>query len=292
MNKVMLFVLFVIVMGGCSNVSEESKSSLGKVTEEDRGEGFLNENQAVKSEQSASTAEDNSKTISELRKVIYNADLAVQVKNYETTVKEIQAEVEKKKGYIVDSNTYRDGEEGALEGSVTVRIPENAFHSFIETVEKGSMKVMNRSISGQDVTEEFVDLESRLKSKQVVEKRLLDFMGKAEKTEDLLKISTDLANVQEEIEQLKGRMNYLQNQVDLATITIQIVEQSVSVPHLQNEGLNTWDKTKKQFMDSVNFILAAGSGLIVFFLGNIPVFLVVGLVIALIVIFIRKKKRK
>ncbi|NBJ71147.1 MULTISPECIES: DUF4349 domain-containing protein [Clostridia] len=74
-----------------------------------------------------------------------------------------------------------------------------------------------------------MDLESWLHSKKVVEKRLLAFIEQAAKTEDLLNISADLAKVQEEIEQITGRMNYLQNKADLATVHIEVRENDVSL---------------------------------------------------------------
>jgi len=102
---------------------------------------------------------------------------------------------------------------------------------------------VDSSITGQDVTEEYIDLESRLKSKQAVESRF-SFMEQAEKTEDLLAISKDLAKVQEEIETIKGRMNYLENKADLATVTISIEENKVEVKNLGDSQLKTWEKNK------------------------------------------------
>ncbi len=122
------------------------------------------------------------------------------------------------------------------------------------------MKVHQRNVSGSDVSEEYVDLESRLKSKRTVESRLLEFMQKATTTEDLLKISSDLARVQEEIEQITGRIKYLDNQVDYSTIIITINENNINVPELTNKDLNTWEKIKKQFMTSINLLLAGLSG--------------------------------
>ncbi len=93
--------------------------------------------------------------------------------------------------------------------------------------------MLQRNISGDDVTEEYVDLESRLKSKRVVEERLISFMNNAEKTEDLLKISEDLAEVQEEIETIEGRKKFLENQTSLSTIIITLYENKVTVPSLK-----------------------------------------------------------
>lgn len=221
------------------------------------------------------------------RKIIYTANLMIEVKDFQKTLNEIQNQVSDRGGYIVESNMYGDSEDESTNGQITARIPQNQFREFIQLVEDGSSEVLESSISGQDVTEEYIDLESRLKSKHVVEKRLLSFMEKAEKTEDLLTISEDLAKVQGEIEGITGQMKYLQNKSDLATVTIQIQENNVKI---SNE-LNTWGKTKQQFLESINFLINTLSGLIVFLIGNLPTIIVLGL-IGLVVFLIVRKSRK
>jgi hypothetical protein len=134
-----------------------------------------------------------------------------------------------------------------------------------------------------------VDLESRVKSKRAVEERLLDFMSKAQKTDDLLKISADLAKVQEEIEVMVGKMKYLENQTSFSTIELLMVENRVVVPEIESKELNTWEKTKKQLATSTNSLLATGSALVVFFLGNLPVLLILG-VIGYMVFWIIKRR--
>ncbi len=127
---------------------------------------------------------------------------------------------------------------------MTVRIPAKQFQSFLTILDEGNMKVQEKAVSGEDVTEQYVDLTARLEAKEVVEKRLLSFMEKAEKTEDLLKISADLAEVQEEIEQLTGKIKYLENQSDFATIDLFIKENNTSLPSVQNESASTWEKNE------------------------------------------------
>src|SRR5699024_10408113 len=135
------------------------------------------------------------------------------------TFNDLDEEITELDGYIVDSNINEDEEEGSKNGHITARIPQEDFKSFIKTVEEGSSKVLENSTSGEDVTEEYVDLESRLKSKEVVEDRVLAVVGEADKTGDLLNISNGLAEVQEEIEALKGQINYLDDKSDLATVS-------------------------------------------------------------------------
>nr|WP_284143303.1 DUF4349 domain-containing protein [Metabacillus flavus] len=228
----------------------------------------------AETEQAASDNKEQALQTPSNRKIIYTADMVIEVKDFDKAYQNIQHEAQSAGGYVVSTSSNVSGEESGLnEGTMTLRIPQDKFSGFLSSMEKGAYKIVQKNISGQDVTEEFVDLESRLKAKEAVEARLLEFMKKAEKTGDLLAISKDLSAVQQEIEQLKGRMKYLQNQTDLSTITIQLSETKVVVPGVKNQDLNTWEKTQKQFMNSVNALLYAGSALIIFFAGNLLVWI-------------------
>ncbi|GGM33906.1 hypothetical protein GCM10011351_19820 [Paraliobacillus quinghaiensis] len=212
---------------------------------------------------------------SDNRKIIYNANLDVEVKNYQEAIRHIEQEINAKNGYIVSSESY-NYEEDIQEGNITARIPQEHFQAFLDIVEQGDMKITHKRVSGEDVTEQYIDLESRLNSKKVVEERLLAFMENAEKTEDLLKISNDLADVQEEIERITGQLNYLENKSDFATVTMHIREKRVDL--VQNEDLNTWEKTQEQLKRSFNYLLTTGSALIVFMIGNLPVLIILGVI--------------
>jgi hypothetical protein len=223
--------------------------------------------------------------------VIYQADLQLKVKKFEQTVQSLEEKAVKYGGYISQSNVAREGKE-QISGTLTIRVPQKYFQTFLHDAEGEAVEVLQRNISGQDVTEEYVDLESRLKSKRVVEERLLTFMKNAAKTEDLLKISADLAVVQEEIETIEGKMKYLENQTSLSTVTISLYESKVIVPEIDKDQLNTWEKTKKQFMKSTNMLLAFMSGLVVFIIGNLPILIVLGILIIFGFILFKKGKTR
>ncbi len=224
------------------------------------------------------------------RMIIHTAHLQIQVKDFNKSQLNIENKVAEYGGYIVESDIYRENDE-QLSGRMTVRIPEKHFQKFLTDTEEEAAEVLARNVSGQDVTEQYVDLESRLTSKRAVEDRLLAFMEDAEKTEDLLKISKDLATVQEDIEVIVGKMNYLENQSAYSTIEISMHEDRIIIPELDNKDLNTWEKTKKQLATSLNFLLTAGSGLIVFFIGNLPVIILL-LVIGIVSYFIIRRRKK
>lgn len=294
-------LMFIFLLGGCSGgmSQEDSKmSSEGDMNSASDMEnvsediGFSEDEKQVadageKSKAEGQASQETGEAAAQ-RMVIFNAEMDIRVDNFEKARNALEQKAKAYNGYIVQSNSNRyDGEQQS--GTMTFRIPQEHFNAFLNDAEGLSVQVNNRHVSGQDVTEEYVDLESRLKSKKAVEARLLDFMKQAQKTEDLLKISSDLADVQEQIEQIAGRKKFLENQTALSTVTITLQENEVPVPKIDNDKLNTWQKIKKQFADNINFLLAAGSGIVVFLIGNLPILLIAGGIIAVIIFYIRRK---
>lgn len=291
---IFLITGILVVLAACSsdeasyeNKSDDSSSDkeVSNVVSSDAdGEA---ENEAVTEEEtSESTTETPVATTA--RMIIHQASLSVNVKELAKAQSNIEKKVELYGGYIVESNVYQEDEQSSS-GKMIVRIPEKNFEKFLLDAEGEAAEVLERNVTGQDVTEQYVDLQSRVKSKRAVEERLLDFMSKAQKTEDLLKISADLSEVQEEIEVMVGKMKYLENQTSFSTIELSMYENRVVVPEIESKELNTWEKTKKQLATSTNSLLSAGSALIVFFIGNLPVLLLLG-AIGFIVFWIIKRR--
>jgi hypothetical protein len=302
---VLLFMIpfFIIVACSASNSDQDPddkatiNSSESSIDMDQAGESFTegelvntddNKHIANPSVEESESFAGESYELDTSRMIIHTAHLQIQVKDFGKTQHNIENKVSEYDGYVVESNVYRESDE-RISGHMTVRIPEKHFQKFLTDTEGQAVEVLERNVSGQDVTEQYVDLESRLKSKRAVEERLLTFMNKAEKTEDLLKISKDLATVQEDIEVIVGKMNYLDNQSAYSTIEISMHEDQIVIPELDNKDLDTWEKTKKQLATSLNFLLATGSGLIVFSIGNLPIIILLFIIGA--VIYFRIKSR-
>lgn len=292
LSLVSICLLLVACNSGTNDSNESADDEAGMQTEGLHNFAAINEESLVEDDSFENAVESGEETGDQLtteRMIIHEAHLHIQVKNLEKMQANMETMVNKYKGYIVESNIQRENE-NYLNGYIVVRIPEKHFQSFLSDAEATATEVLERNVTGQDVTEQYVDLESRLTSKQAVEKRLLEFMDDAKKTEDLLKISSDLATVQEEIEVIVGKMKYLENQTSYSTITISMVEDRVIIPEIENKNLDTWEKTKKQLAQSTNFLLATGSAIVVFFIGNIPIFLILS-VIGLGAYFMIKRRR-
>lgn len=295
----LVLFLFGSVLIGCSAQQESEMDSSGTT----ESKTAMDESVQQKTEMSLSTTENriseeapSDENITDInvattRKVIYNAVINLRVKSLTSAQNALEEKANKYGGYIVESTSSRYDHE-QLSGSMVFRIPQQYFSAFISDTEKEATNVVSRNVSGQDVTEEFVDLEARLRSKKAVEARLLTFMEEAEKTEDLLKISEDLAKVQEEIEQIEGRVKYLENQTSFSTITVTMEETTISVPSIDQNELNTWQKVKKQLAVNINWLLTLASGSVVLVAGNLPFILLIGMIAMLIVLIRKRRKRK
>jgi len=225
------------------------------------------------------------------RMIIHHARISTNVKDLKKAQHNMEQKVKNYGGYIVESNVYLESDETSS-GKMIMRVPEKHFETFLSEAEAEASKVLEKNVTGQDVTEQYVDLSSRVKSKRAVEERLLAFMKEAEKTEDLLKISTDLAKIQEELEVLVGKINYLENQTSFSTIELIMYESRIIIPEIENKDLNTWEKTKKQFITSTNSLLSIGSGIIVFIVGNLPVLIILAIITVVVVWIIKRRKIK
>lgn len=290
------FIFLLILIAGCSAGSEEKSSDMtnSNTAKMDSAESSGGEQADLYNSENdkSERTEDSAKTIKvQNQMVIYQADLQLRVKKFDQTVRSLEEKVLKYGGYITESNVSKEGNE-ELSGSIKIRIPQKNFQAFLHDAERQAADVLYRNITGQDVTEEYVDLESRLKSKRIVEERLITFMKGAVKTEDLLKISADLAAVQEDIETIQGRMKFIENQTSLSTVNITLYEKTVVIPAIDKDELNTWEKTKKQFMKSTNMLLVGLSGLVVFIIGNIPVLAILGVLAFLLFYYLKIRKNR
>ncbi|SFQ34518.1 protein of unknown function [Psychrobacillus psychrotolerans] len=293
MKKAWLLLVTIslfVILTACSSSDEE----LAKMSTEDRAsdsaEFETKEEQSVDAEREQESVAEETAAPS-TRMIIHQARISTNVKDLKKAQHNMEQRVKDYGGYIVESNVYLESDETSS-GKMIVRIPEKHFETFLSEAEVEASKVLEKNVTGQDVTEQYVDLSSRVKSKRAVEERLLAFMKDAEKTEDLLKISSDLAKVQEEIEVLVGKIKYLENQTSFSTIELTMFENRVIIPEIENKDLNTWEKTKKQFITSTNALLSIGSGIIVFIVGNLPVLILVTIIAVAVFWIIKKRKIK
>lgn len=166
------------------------------------------------------------------RLVIRTAALSLQVESVREAESRVRATADALGGYVVSSET--SGDESFLTARVVFRVPADRFDEALSGVQGLAKKVLARSVSGEDVTEEFVDLESRLRTLEATRDRLLDLLARAETVEEALSVNTALTDVQGQVEQVTGRMQYLRQSAALSTVTVEL--HPVPVTPIVEEG--------------------------------------------------------
>lgn len=222
------------------------------------------------------------------RKLIYKANLTMKVKNYSEAQSEIRNLVTLSGGYILQfSENSSSREEG---GNFVLKIPSTGFSSFLKDLEKIPNESIQRNVQAQDLSEEYVDLEARLKAKQVVEARYLEFMQKATQTDDLVKYTNELAKIQEAIEQMKGRMRYIDQNVAFSTIEIRLYQPGSSLD-INPKSESVFGRSRDAMLTSMGFLAGLGQGLVVLAAGLLPV-LAIAFLIATPLWFWHRKSRE
>lgn len=154
------------------------------------------------------------------RLVIKSASLSIEVEDVAVAEATLRARAEQLGGYIVSVQTSGSG--AYLTSVITFRVPAERFEDALTGVEGLAHEVYSRTVSGDDVTEEFVDLESRLRNLEATRDRLLDLLNKATRVEDALQVNQALTDVQGEIEQIQGRMKYLRQSAAFSTVSAEL----------------------------------------------------------------------
>lgn len=200
-----------------SNVSNTDGKSVGGAYKEESADN------------SATTEQDKTKVSENLpmeKKLIKNGELGFQTNNLSETRKKIEAALKVNGGYIAKENSY-DYSNNPTDELIT-RVPAKDFDKFLSQVLDGVEKIDYKRVDIEDVTEQFVDLEARLKSRRQLEMKYEELMVKASSMDDILKIQKEKELIREEIESAEGRLKYLSNQVGYSTLKITYYEHKAS----------------------------------------------------------------
>jgi len=167
------------------------------------------------------------------RLVIRNANLVIVVEDPSAAASSITDLADQMGGYVVSLNvyqsTYGDGI-SATHASITIRVPAERLDEALDEIKEGTVEVRSENISGQDVTQEYTDLQSQLRNLEAAEEELREIMGSLTKAEDVLRVYENLRQVRQEIEIIKGRMQYFEQSARLSAISIELLPDIVSQP--------------------------------------------------------------
>lgn len=223
------------------------------------------------------------------RKIIYTADVDLVVEDFTPVPGEVDALVKRYGGLIANSQVA--GETGESRSGVwKLRIPVARFDEFLQDAQGKLGEVRSVSRDSQDVSEEFYDVEARIRNKRQEEARLLQLLEERTGTlEDVLGIERELSRVREEIERFEGRMRVLADLTSLTTITLRVAEVRHFVP---DEATTFGDRIRRSFMESLWTMRDAGENFVVGVVGAAPWLALFGAPIALAVLGWRRRQRQ
>ncbi|NMB87402.1 MAG: DUF4349 domain-containing protein [Chloroflexi bacterium] len=234
------------------------------------------------------------------RVVIKNADLTIVVADPGEAMASIGKMAEGMGGFIVSSNlykTYTDEGVEIPEASITVRVPAEQLTSAMDQikglVEDPTQDIRSENVSGQDVTREYTDLKSRLRNLEQADAQLREIMASANRTEDVLSVYNQLVSIEEQIEVLKGQIQYYDEASSLSAISIRIMSQAAVAPLT----IGSWEPVGvardaiQALINALKFLANAAIWLVLFL---VPVALIIVIPVRLLWVFIRKwfAKRK
>lgn len=278
-------VLILLSLAGCA-------ASTDKVAENGMAGDYP-------SKEEASLGTESTTALPENRKLIQTVSMYTETEDMIPILDEVNGRIAQLGGYIESSNIHNGSSYGGRRyrsANLTIRIPAKQLDEFLTKVEAISNVVSSRK-TVEDVTLSYVATESRLKALQAEEERLLELMAKADSLNDLLTIEERLTDVRTELEKVASALRVYDNQVDYATVYLDIEEVKEYTEVTEPETL--WDRISTGFMESLEDVGIIIEDLFVFSIVSIPYFalLAVGPVVALLIVLliiriVRKKRAK
>lgn len=271
MKTISLFIFSMIL--ACSNTSGDSNDSV-------YNDEYSYEESAPASSMEVSEKSSAPQVLQE-QKIIKTGNLRFETRNLEKTHSKVKNLVSRYNGILQADRSGKGYNEEFRD--LTIRIPAEHFHTLIDSISQGVAYFDQNDITQQDVSEEYVDIEARLKAKRELENRYLELLKQAKTVKDMLEIERELSNIREEIEARQGRLNYLQNQVSYSTIHLYFYKTTTDKGITTSYGQKMW-----------NAIKSGWNGISLFFLGLLhiwPFFVILLLAVFGVRKYLKRKKK-
>ena len=223
------------------------------------------------------------------RLVVQTAELTIVVQDVKTRVSQLEQMANTIGGYVVSVNigqTYAPDGTQVPDAQIVFRVPSGQLNTALDQVKKGAVDVQDETLTGQDITSQYVDLQSRLIADQAAADQLTKIMQNATKTQDVLAVYQQLQQVDSDIEVLKGQIQYDQEAAQLSAITVHVVAEETIKP-IQVGGWKPQGVARDAIQNLIYFWQGFVNFLIDFFLLVLPVLITIAIPLVILFLLLR-----
>ncbi|MBT3713455.1 MAG: DUF4349 domain-containing protein, partial [Anaerolineae bacterium] len=187
--------------------------------------------------------------------------------------------------------SYADSGARVPEGNITIRVPSEKMDAALEQIKENAEEVNSENVSGEDVTDKYVDLQSRLKAKKAAEEKMLEIMAQATTTEETLAVYSQLQIIQSDIEVLTGQINYYERSAAMSSISVNVIATEKSKP-IEIGGWKLGETASSAVQNLIDYLQGFVRFLINFIIFILPVLITLFLPFYLVFLGIRAIVRK
>lgn len=275
MNNQVAALLLALLLAGCRgddalSLSEPAPGAMPRMAAMDYATDDAGAHNAAPGDVLAFSAQ---------RMIIRNATLRGEVQVVDDWLAALNDDLRRHDGFVIDSEARNDAR-GVRSGTVRVRVPAARFDSLLSDLRALFSRLESEAVTGQDVTEEFVDLTARLANQREAEGRLREILQRAGSVSDVLEVERELTRVRETIERLEGRERYLRDRVALATITVEWHEPWPMGGEAAGPGF--WALLGDGVRDGLRGFAEVSRGLVVVAISGLPLYILLAVMLWLL----------
>ena len=262
--KNIIYSFIIIILISCARTNTDNYGTIQTTADNSFEEESVSERKTESFNNYNSKNEIEENNIKE-RKLIISVDLSVNSKDIEKSYKSIEEKVKEYKGYFenIDSYKYRY--------FIALRIPKYNLYNFLEFIEN-NQNVQNKNINTEDVTENYYDIENRIKNREVLLDKFRNYLKEAKNIEEILSVEDRINNLTYEIERMKGNFENLTSLIEYSKVNI-----TIKNPEAMQRNVNFYDK----FLYTINFLKYFFSSIIFFLIGFVAIAIPIVLLLAL-----------
>lgn len=262
--KNIIYSFIIIILISCARANTDNYGTIQTKADNSFEEESVSERKTESFNNYNSKNEIEENNIKE-RKLIISVDLSVNSKDIEKSYKLIEEKVKEYKGYFenIDSYKYRY--------FIALRIPKDNLYNFLEFIEN-NQNVQNKNINTEDVTENYYDIENRIKNREVLLDKFRSYLKEAKNIEEILSVEDRINNLTYEIERMKGNFENLTSLIEYSKVNI-----TIKNPEAMRRNVNFYDK----FLYTINFLKYFFSSIIFFLIGFVAIAIPIILLLAL-----------